>query len=70
MGMTVFEVAAKNGCSKCIDDAIRNGWAIAEACASVGIENGKSPLENAVAYFDGLHQQHKRKRKRRKSEGA
>ena len=42
-------------CSRCLEHLSEDGWAILEACASVGIEHGKSTTEMAERYFETFH---------------
>lgn len=42
-------------CSACEDHAVAGGWALVHACASVGIEHGRSTFEEMAAYLDAYH---------------
>lgn len=43
------------GCPACQIYADRLGWALVGACASVGIEHGKTTAEMAVEFLRGYH---------------
>lgn len=42
-------------CERCAEHWDANGWSIIGACASVGIEHGKSTWQMAKDYFEGYH---------------